>query len=125
MGSIAGLVYDDSSSDGAYQPGEPTLAGAVVDLWQGQNLLASHTTGSDGVFAFSDLQEGGYLVKEKSPPGFAPAWPAASLNVGVSAGQCACFVEFSHQPLPTATATATPTVATGSLYLPLILTTDH
>lgn len=116
-GGIEGLVYQDSSSDGVYQPGEPTLAGAVVELWQGQNLLASQTTGSDGAFAFSELQAGAYLVKEKAPPGFGPAWPTDSLNVGVSAGH-PMKVAFSHQPLPTAT--PTPTVATSSLYLPLV-----
>lgn len=123
IGAIEGLVYHDSSNDGAYQPGEPTLAEAVVDVWQGQNLLASQTTGTDGAFAFSNLEAGVYLVKEKSPPGYGPAWPTESLSVGVSAGQRS-VVEFSHQRLPTATPTVTPTptstVTTASLYLPLV-----
>ena len=121
MGDIDGIVYHDSSSDGAYQPGEPTLGGAVVELWQGQNLRASRATGSDGVFEFTDLQVGDYVVKEQAPSGYSHAWPTDTFFVGVGAGQHT-LIEFGHQPLPTPTATptATTTVVPWSLFLPLV-----
>jgi len=107
LGDLAGVVYEDVNGDLQYQPGEPTLADAPVQLWRDSALLDEQITGSDGLYAFSDLPEGGYTVREIAPPGYYPAQPTDTAILNVSGGQVN-GVDFGHQPQPV-------------LYLPMTL----
>ncbi|HEY54102.1 MAG TPA: alpha/beta fold hydrolase [Caldilineae bacterium] len=108
LGDLAGIVYEDINGDYQYQPGEPPLAGATVQLWRHSTLLAEQTTGSDGVYAFESLLEGSYTVQESAPPGYYPAKPTDTAILSVSGGEVN-GVDFGHQPRP------------DMLYLPMTL----
>ncbi len=108
LGDLAGIVYEDINGDFQYQPGEPTLTEATVQLWRNSTLLDELTTSSDGLYSFNDLLEGSYTVRELAPPGYYPAQPTDTAILNVSAGQVN-GMDFGHQPLP------------DLLYLPMTL----
>ena len=62
-GSIAGLVYLDLDHDPDRDPGEPPLAGVVVDLLDGGVVVATTTTASDGSYRFDHLVPATYAVR--------------------------------------------------------------
>ena len=99
LGDLAGIVYEDINGDFQYQPGEPTLAEATVQLWRNSTLLDEQITGSDGLYAFTSLLEGSYTVREIAPAGYYPAKPTDTALLRVSGGQVN-GVDFGHQPLP-------------------------
>ena len=79
--SLGSFVWSDTNGDGLQTAGEPGLAGATVVLLDrngnpataidGQPVPA-RTTGSDGLYYFSGLAPGSYLVEVTPPPGYAP-----------------------------------------------------
>lgn len=58
----AAAVTKTSASTGA------PLAGAVFELVSGDAVIATQTTGADGVARFENLQPGVYTIREKSAP---------------------------------------------------------
>lgn len=60
LGAVA--VTKTSASTGA------PLAGAVFELASGDAVIATQTTGADGVARFENLQPGVYTIREKSAP---------------------------------------------------------
>lgn len=58
----AAAVTKTSASTGA------PLAGAVFELVSGNAVIATQTTGADGVARFENLQPGVYTIREKSAP---------------------------------------------------------
>ena len=79
--STGEIKVTKKSSDGIL------LKGAVFELLSsGGSVLATKTTGSDGVVLFADLTPGTYTVREKSAPeGYALSAPSSS-GVTVAAG---------------------------------------
>lgn len=84
-GSLAGVVYNDSDSDGARDANEPFIPGVTVTLAgttaRGENIcnyLASLTpagsctqvTGADGGYRFVGLPGGNYTLSETQPAGY-------------------------------------------------------
>ncbi|OQX01702.1 MAG: hypothetical protein BWK73_45210 [Thiothrix lacustris] len=79
--SVGNQIWVDSNADGKRDEGESLLAGAVVTLTDGSGravtdldgaAVASHTTGNDGLYVFSNLPEGEYIVTVEPPEGFFP-----------------------------------------------------
>ncbi len=120
VGAIAGVVFEDTNGDGLYQPGEPTLDQAQVELWQGTLRLSVFITAADGVYRFGSLAPGAYTLKETAPSGYDRARPTDTLIVGVVAGQTTA-VDFAHARLPTPTPTVTPTATPSPTATPLSL----
>ena len=76
----AAAVTKTSASTGA------PLAGAVFDLVSGDAVIATQTTGADGVARFENLQPGVYTIREKSAPeGYLVSVPGEQ-SVTVTAG---------------------------------------
>ena len=76
----AAAVTKTSASTGA------PLAGAVFELVSGNAVIATQTTGADGVARFENLQPGVYTVREKSAPeGYLVSVPGEQ-SVTVTAG---------------------------------------
>jgi len=66
--SISGMVHIDMNGDCIWQPGEPLLAGVTIQLWDVNNqVIASTTTDSNGMYSFSGLLPGTYAVHEIQP----------------------------------------------------------
>ena len=57
LGSVSGRAYIDANNNGAYDPGEPPLAGQSVSLIRSLDsvVLQKTTTDSGGVYVFSEL----------------------------------------------------------------------
>lgn len=76
----AAAVTKTSASTGA------PLAGAVFELVSGNAVIATQTTGADGVARFENLQPGEYTIREKSAPeGYLVSVPGEQI-VTVTAG---------------------------------------
>lgn len=76
----AAAVTKTSASTGA------PLAGAVFELVSGNAVIATQTTGADGVARFENLQSGVYTIREKSAPeGYLVSVPGEQ-SVTVTAG---------------------------------------
>lgn len=76
----AAAVTKTSASTGA------PLAGAVFELVSGNAVIATQTTGADGVARFENLQPGVYTIREKSAPeGYLVSVPGGQ-SVTVTAG---------------------------------------
>lgn len=76
----AAAVTKTSASTGA------PLAGAVFELAGGDAVIATQTTGADGVARFENLQPGVYTIREKSAPeGYLVSVPGEQ-SVTVTAG---------------------------------------
>ena len=76
----AAAVTKTSASTGA------PLAGAVFELVSGNAVIATQTTGADGVARFKNLQPGVYTIREKSAPeGYLVSVPGEQ-SVTVTAG---------------------------------------
>lgn len=76
----AAAVTKTSASTGA------PLAGAVFELADGNAVIATQTTGADGVARFENLQPGVYTIREKSAPeGYLVSVPGEQ-SVTVTAG---------------------------------------
>jgi len=113
VGAISGLVYDDLNRNGFRNTGEPPLAGALITLYDTQgHSLGSMTTQADGMFLFSGLLPGDYVVEETDPPGYESIYNDNVVGVRVAAN-ATTFVTFGDQrvftPTPTSTPTPTPT----------------
>ena len=74
--SVGSLVWHDLDADGQQDDGEPGIADAIVRLLDGNGdlvndadgvLVADQITGSDGIYSFTNLLPGDYIV-EVTPP---------------------------------------------------------
>jgi protocatechuate 3,4-dioxygenase beta subunit len=79
--SLGNLIFEDANNDGAYAPGNDTpLAGAIVSLYRGDGTtpatdaagtsVASQTTGANGLYSFTNLAPGDYVVRVTAPSGY-------------------------------------------------------
>ncbi len=74
---IGDRIWDDRDGDGVQDPGEPGLAGVVVELFDALDLstpVASAETGGDGSYAFEGVDAGSDYVVAVYLPGSAIAF---------------------------------------------------
>jgi uncharacterized repeat protein (TIGR01451 family) len=78
---LGDLVWLDSDHDGVQDLGEPTIAGAKVELLDANGapakdingiLIASQTTTGSGLYKFTNLAPGDYMVRVTPPTGLLP-----------------------------------------------------
>jgi len=62
-GKIVAEKFEDLNDNGLRDAGEPALAGWEMQLWQGDSLLKTKTTGDKGKAKFRNLDAGTYTVK--------------------------------------------------------------
>ena len=79
--SVGNLVWLDRNHDGVQDLGEPGIALAKVELFYATmqpardyegNLVPSQTTGSNGIYLFTNLAPGDYIVRVTPPAGLKP-----------------------------------------------------
>ena len=109
LGSISGIVWEDTDGDGARDPDEPVLEGVTVyldldddgALDPGEPATASGPAGS---YTFPDLAAGDWIVREVVPAGFTQTFPAAEDDgehrVALSSGDDVTDADFGNEPLP-------------------------
>ena len=83
--SVGSLVWSDLDINGAQDAGEPGIANATVTLLDsGGNPVTSDldgnainplTTGADGIYHFTNLPPGDYIISVQPPAGFSPTPP--------------------------------------------------
>ncbi|MCU1398190.1 MAG: hypothetical protein JWN62_1299, partial [Acidimicrobiales bacterium] len=91
-GAVGDTVWNDLDADGAQDPGEPGIAGAVVTLRSDANgdgvfetIAATTSTGAQGTYAFSGLPPATYTVSVAPTAGTNPTTPL-SRTVAVTSG---------------------------------------
>jgi LPXTG-site transpeptidase (sortase) family protein len=69
---IGDLVFVDLNTNGTYAAGDTKLSGATVALFAGNGTtsLGSVITGADGLYSFSGVPQGNYILKVTPPDGF-------------------------------------------------------
>jgi hypothetical protein len=86
--TIAGLVYNDLSGDGAQEPGEPGLSGWTVQLVNSAGtVVASKVTGTGGTYSFANVGPGTYTVREVLQSGWVQTSTPTNFTVAATSGQ--------------------------------------
>jgi hypothetical protein len=77
-GAIGDFVWEDLNNNGVQDAGEPGMSNVVVNLYDcSNNLLASTTTSANGLYVFTNLPPGGYVVGFTVPAGYVFTLPNA------------------------------------------------
>jgi hypothetical protein len=102
VGGISGTLYSDNNGNGKRETTEPGIAAATVFIDTNKNGKRDSgeqtaTTDSDGVYAFTRLRAGTYVVRPLRPSGFAAPAPT-SLSYTLKAGQCVGNANFGAVP---------------------------
>ena len=71
--SIGDFVWNDANKNGVQDAGEPGIAGVTVKLYNCTTgaLVATTTTGANGMYLFDNLMPGSYRVEFAAPMGYA------------------------------------------------------
>ena len=70
LGTLSGVVYEDSNSNDSFDPSEPVEGGYTVQLLQNGIVVATTISNPDGTYQFTGIQPGpGYTVAAFSPDG--------------------------------------------------------
>ncbi len=115
VGSIIGVVFNDTNQNGVLDGGETGISGVTVNLLDSNgDVIGTTTTDTNGNYAFGLLAPGSYTVQEVKPGGYFATSPI-TVGVNLGKGQLA-EVDFGlSQTQPpvtnTPTLTATPTTA--------------
>ncbi len=80
-GKICGFKFNDVNGNGAYDWGEPKLAGWTIEL--SGTASKKTTTGPNGDYCFEDLYAGNYVVNEVEKPSWTQSWPASHGNYSI------------------------------------------
>ena len=73
-GNVGNQVWSDLNNNGVRDSGEPGIPDVEVKLQNTQGVtLVTTTTDDNGIYQFTDVQEGSYKIMFNTPNGFAPA----------------------------------------------------
>jgi hypothetical protein len=70
-GTVCGMVWNDTNSNGVQDPGEPGVEGVKVFLFDGTDTVETDT-GPDGTYYFF-VPDGTYTISVQLPPGTQPS----------------------------------------------------
>lgn len=90
VGSIAGLVYNDSNGNGQRDPNEPAIPGVTMTLRgtdaRGNAVTQTTVSGPDGGYLFTGLAGGSYTIVETQPDGYGDGTDTPGSSGGSAAG---------------------------------------
>src|SRR5437764_1383974 len=87
--SLSGRLFRDLNSNGVQDPGEPNLAGGVVELDAGTlgNVVGTAVSDANGNYAFTGLGQGTFIVTQRRVAGVILTTPAeGSYTVTATSG---------------------------------------
>ncbi|MEM4809226.1 MAG: SdrD B-like domain-containing protein [Desulfurococcaceae archaeon] len=98
--SISGYVWNDTNENGIWDPGEDPVEGVTILLEQGNIVIVSTFTNSDGYYYFP-VHPGTYIIKILLPTGYVNT-TALTLTRTISAGESSINNNFGimRPPLP-------------------------
>ncbi len=98
-GQVRGTVYEDVNQNGMFDPSvDLPLAGARIELYQGNQQMGLRITSGNGRYVFDYLDPiPTYRLLEQAPPGYTKAVPN-DVALSVRAGEQTVF-NFGHQRL--------------------------
>src|SRR5262249_19733023 len=74
--TICAFVFDDANHNGIQDSGEAGIQGVVVSITDGTTILASATTGPDGLYFLGfGVPDGTYTIFATTPQGFTTSPP--------------------------------------------------
>ncbi|HDN27147.1 MAG TPA: hypothetical protein ENG03_08640 [Thioploca sp.] len=81
LGEIAGIKWDDLNGDGERNENEPGMAGVTIYLDMNENGVLdegerSTVTDEGGLYKFTGLEAGTYVVREVVPKGYRQTYPS-------------------------------------------------
>lgn len=76
---LGGAIFEDMNGDSARGPGDPGLSGWLVTISGTQDLHM--LTGTDGSYAFHDLDSGTFTVTQEDRVSWTPIYPSSSSYV--------------------------------------------
>jgi len=82
-----GMKFEDMNANGVKDAGDNAVAGVPIEIWQGGSMIAETTTNASGVYTFSGLKPGSYLVCEKPPAPWVQSYPKVAIPAQVPARQ--------------------------------------
>jgi uncharacterized repeat protein (TIGR01451 family) len=86
VGSLAGLVFNDTNNNGVRDPGEPAIPGAMLHLAgtdaRGNVVSLNATTADDGRYSFIDIVGGVYDLSETQPADYGDGLDTAGTSGG-------------------------------------------
>ncbi len=82
-GTLTGVVWHDRDGDGGQDAGEPGLPGSVIELSTG----VTATTDAGGVYTFTNLASGSYVLTQTNPAGYPYDSTANRFTLVVTAGE--------------------------------------
>jgi uncharacterized repeat protein (TIGR01451 family) len=72
VGTISGVVFNDSNGDGVQGPNEPGIGGVTIQLLDiTDQVITTTTTAGNGSYTFVNVPPGSYTVREVDPPNYA------------------------------------------------------
>ncbi|MDD4448399.1 MAG: SdrD B-like domain-containing protein, partial [Methanothrix sp.] len=74
---FGGMKFEDLNGNGARDEGEPGLEGWTINLKSGDTIIATTTTGPDGVYLFTEIAPGTYTVEEVAQSSWSQSYPAS------------------------------------------------
>ncbi len=107
--SLGDRVWNDADGDGIQDAGENGLTGVTVQLLSGSTVIATTTTGANGIYTFGNLAAGTYTVRVVAstlPAGVAPTFDldgiatAHTATATLTGGQNRTDVDFGYRTPP-------------------------
>ena len=98
LGTVSGITFSDLNGNGVQDPGEPGTAGVTVTLINSTTggVVATTTTGPTGLYTFTNLTPGSYIVQETDPAGVVSTTPN-TVPISLASGGSAT-ANFGDQP---------------------------
>ena len=88
LATVSGEVFNDLNDSGVLNANDPGLSGWTVELLNSSNqVIASDTTNSNGLYSFSNVGPGTYTIEDVLQAGYIQTAPASgSFSITTSSG---------------------------------------
>jgi hypothetical protein len=112
-GSISGLMFNDLNGDGVREISEPVLSGWTVYIDTNNDGVydtgdIQQTSGANGIYSFSNLTAGTYVIRQTTPSGWRRTVPGSlPITVTLMPGEAITGINFASTTTASAGAVST------------------